>query len=262
MPELPEVETIIRTLAPRVTGRRILRVEFLAPRAALFAPDETAARLRGRTILEVTRHGKHLLFRLDQGWLDVHLRMTGKLLLDAAPSLHARAILVLDDGRLVFDDVRQFGYLCWRPDLTELATLGPDTLEISLDDLAARLRGRHGRIKPLLLNQTVVSGLGNIYVDEVLFRARLHPCTNASRLGPARLRRLHQAIRTVLEEAIEAGGSSISDYVDANGAPGTFQLRHLVYHREGAHCVHCGATIRRIVVAQRGTRFCPRCQRR
>jgi formamidopyrimidine-DNA glycosylase len=130
-----------------------------------------------------------------------------------------------------------------------------------VDEFAARLAGRSGRIKPLLLDQSFLRGLGNIYADESLFRARIHPLTAASRLGPARIARLHQAIQDVLQAAVAAGGSSISDYVDADGRAGFFQVQHLVYGKQGEPCTRCGAPIRRIVVAQRGTHYCPKCQR-
>jgi formamidopyrimidine-DNA glycosylase len=129
-----------------------------------------------------------------------------------------------------------------------------------VEEFAARLAARRGRIKPLLLNQAVLRGLGNIYVDESLFRARIHPLASVARLAPLRVRRLHAAIQEVLRAAVEAGGSSISDYVDADGRAGSFQVQHQVYGREGAPCPRCGTAIRRIVVGQRGTHYCPGCQ--
>ena len=142
-----------------------------------------------------------------------------------------------------------------------MARLGPEPLEIALEEFRARLR-RKARIKPLLLNQAFLAGLGNIYVDESLFAAGIHPLASAAKLGPARAAKLHQAIREILTEAIASGGSSISDYVDAEGRRGWFQVRHCVYGREGEPCVRCGAPIKKIVVAQRGTHFCPKCQKR
>jgi len=263
MPELPEVETVLRSIAARVTGRRILAVRYLSPLAADGEPEAMAAALTGRRILEPRRKGKYLIFRLDAGWMWIHLRMTGKLLLDAPRTPWTRAILEFDDGHaLLFDDPRQFGRLVWSsapPD--DAGRLGPDALDLDLAQFAARLRGRRGRVKPLLLNQRVVSGLGNIYVDEALHRARIHPLASAARLAPGRLARLHQAVAEVLAEAIAAGGSSISDYVDADGRRGWFQFEHRVYGREGEPCPACGSAIRRIVLSQRGTHYCPRCQR-
>jgi formamidopyrimidine-DNA glycosylase len=215
-------------------------------------------RLKGRRIVRLGRHGKHILFELDRGWLDVHLRMTGKLLLDGARTPYTRAALKLDTGELLFDDVRQFGRMEWRD---SPPSLGPDWLGLELDEFVKQFAGRRSRLKPLLLNQAVFSGLGNIYVDEALHRAGLHPLVQAHRLTRMRLAKLHASIGQTLEEALALGGSSISNYVDGDGRPGLFQQRHRVYAREGEPCGVCGAAIRRIVVSQRGTHFCPRCQR-
>lgn len=243
-------------------GRRILSVRFLSPLAADGRPEELAARLAGARVECCERLGKHLLIRLGAGTLDVHLRMTGKLLWGAEPGPYARAVFELDEGRLVFDDVRQFGRMRWRAPGENPPGLGPDALGLSPEEFAARLRGRRGRIKPLLLDQAVIAGLGNIYVDEALFRARIHPLTPAPGLGPRRLASLHAAVAAVLREALAAGGSSVSGYVDARGQRGGFQARHFVYGRAGEPCLRCGAPVRRIAVAQRGTHFCARCQRR
>lgn len=263
MPELPEVETVRRMIAPRITGRVIREARYFSPLAAGGEPEAMAAALAGRRILGVRRKGKYLVFPLDAGWMWIHLRMTGRLLIDAPRTPWTRAVLEFDDGHaLVFDDPRQFGRLLWSsgpPD--DVSRLGPDALELDAEEFAKRLRGRRGRVKPLLLNQRILSGLGNIYVDEALHRARIHPLKPADRLGAARLARLHQAVADVLAEAIAAGGSSISDYVDAEGRRGWFQFAHRVYGREGEPCRTCGTAIRRIVVAQRGTHYCPRCQR-
>lgn len=255
MPELPEVETIVRGLAPHLPGRRIVQVRYLAPRAALGRNGATEA--AGQVIQRVRRHGKHILFDLEHGVIDIHLRMTGKLLLHADPSAYARAILEFDNGSLVFDDVRQFGYLIWRP---EPPVLGDDALGIEELRFIELLGGLRSRIKPALLDQDRIAGIGNIYADEALFRARIHPL--AAKLGALRLKRLHRAVQEVLEEAIARGGSSISDYVDAEGRAGSFQEAHRVYGRVGLPCLTCDVPIRRIVVGQRGTHFCPACQKR
>jgi formamidopyrimidine-DNA glycosylase len=263
MPELPEVETVVRTLAPRVVGRRITSVDFRSALVAGGQPGELASRLVGRQVVGLRRVGKFLVFDLDKGVLAAHLRMTGKLLWNAAPGPHTRAVLDLEGVPVLFDDIRQFGRLTWSEQLPDnIAKLGPDPLAMPARRFAALLRGRSGSLKPLLLNQEFLSGLGNIYVDECLFRARLHPLAQAAGLGSARAERLHVAIATVLTEAIAAGGSSISDYVDADGHTGSFQRFHRVYGRAGEPCVECGTPIARIVVAQRGTHFCPRCQKR
>jgi formamidopyrimidine-DNA glycosylase len=263
MPELPEVETVVRTLAPRVTGRTITAAEYLSPLAAGGSPVAMAARIAGKTIRSLRRAGKHVLFELSHGVLDAHLGMTGKLLLAPAPTRFARAVFTLDGGTLmVFDDARQFGRIRWyAAEPPGIARLGPDALEVTAVELARRLRGRRGRIKPLLLDQKLIGGVGNIYADEALHRARIHPLARAAGLGRTRIGRLHAAIVEVLAEAIAAGGSSISDYADAEGRRGWFQTSHRVYGRAGEPCPACGAPVRRIVLSQRGTHYCPRCQR-
>lgn len=257
MPELPEVETIVRSLAPKLAGQRVTEAHFYAPRVMRGAPEP---QLAGHTILEVSRHGKHILLRFDHGTLAIHLGMTGKLLIDGERTPYLRAEFQLDSCGLLFDDIRQFGRMAWSESLPEnVARLGPDPLEIPAAVFSERLRGKRGRIKSLLLNQTFVRGLGNIYVDEALHRAGVHPL--AGNIGNRRAGKLHAAIVAVLEEAIASGGSSISDYVDSDGQKGSFQDRHRVYGREGEPCHACGTAIVRVVVAQRGTHFCPRCQR-
>ncbi len=262
MPELPEVETIARTLAPRIVGRRIASARFASRFVMREDPERAAARLRGRTVIALRRYGKFLSLELDAGVvLAIHLGMTGKLLWNGEAGPHTRAVFDLDGARLVYDDIRQFG----RIEVSEclparIARLGPEPLAISEAEFLDRLKGR-GRIKPLLLNQAFLRGMGNIYVDEALFRARIHPRALAARLGRERARRLHRAIAEVLTAAIESGGSSISDYVDAEGRKGGFQAQHRVYGREGEPCVVCGTPIQRMVVAQRGTHYCPKCQR-
>lgn len=256
LPELPEVETVVRTLRPRIEGRRLLEVRLRTrkPWAA------QAGRAAGQMVHRVRRRAKYILFDLDEGLLAIHLGMTGKLLAGAEPGPYTRAVLLLDGERVVFDDVRQFGSLRWLP--AEPAGLGPDALSAPPGVFLERLAGRKTRLKALLLNQRFLAGLGNIYADESLFRAGIHPLAAASRLSRRRALRLHAAIQDVLAEAVAAGGSSVSDYVDADGRRGWFQMRHRVYQRTGEPCVVCGTPIRRILVAQRGTHFCPRCQRR
>jgi formamidopyrimidine-DNA glycosylase len=263
MPELPEVETVVRSVAPHLVGRRIRRARFYSRLVLRSNAARTATRLRGRRVDSVHRHGKFIVIGLSGGLtLTIHLGMTGSLLWDAEPGPHARAVFKLDAGRLVYDDPRQFGRIELGTSLPERAArLGPDALEVSLEEFTARLRARRGRIKPLLLDQRLLRGLGNIYADEALFRARISPLASASRLGARRTERLWKAIREVLEAAVNSGGSSVSDYVDADGRQGWFQVHHQVYGREGDPCPRCGARIRRIVVAQRGTHYCPRCQR-
>jgi formamidopyrimidine-DNA glycosylase len=262
MPELPEVETVVRTLAPHLPGRRIIRAEFRSRFVTPGDPGALANRLTGRRIRSVARYGKFILIELDRGMLSVHLGMTGKLLLDAPRGPHSYGVLELDRGVLIYDDPRQFGRIEWHASLPDrLARLGPEPLAISLAAFTRELRRRKGRIKPLLLNQRFLRGLGNIYADEALFRARIHPLAMAPRLSRQRIARLHESITTTLRLAIEHRGSSISDYVDAAGERGAFQLMHQVYGKEGRPCPVCGATIRKITLGQRGTHYCPRCQR-
>lgn len=260
MPELPEVETIVRGLAPRVRGKTVGSIEFLSPRVLRGGPEPL---IRGCEIQEVSRYGKHILLRFQTGTLAIHLGMTGKLLLDGEVTPYLRAELQLMGGsRLLFDDIRQFGRMDWSETLPKnVAKLGPDALEIEAKEFAEALAKRSTRIKSLLLNQEFLRGLGNIYVDEALFRSEIHPLTPASTIKREASKRLHRAIVDVLQEAIEGGGSSISDYVDASGNRGAFQERHRVYGREGKPCVVCSSPVERVVVGQRGTHFCPRCQR-
>jgi len=260
VPELPEVETVYRTLEPRLTGRVIVGVRFASRLVMRDDPDRAAAQLRARKVTGMRRQGKFLIVELSGGLtMSIHLGMTGRLLWNGAEGPHTRAVFELDRGRLVYDDMRQFGRI--EIGAARVWKLGPDALSLTEDEFVSRLAVRRGRIKPLLLNQTFLSGLGNIYADEALFRARVHPLSPAGKISPARARRLWRSINEVLKEAVAGGGSSISDYVDADGRKGSFQQLHRVYGRENKRCVACGARIRRIVVGQRGTHYCPRCQR-
>ena len=264
MPELPEVETVTRSLAPLV-GRRIESAEFRSVRILRGGdPDRMAARIQGRRIAGLKRYGKFILASLEGGgYLLIHLGMTGRLLLGGDPGKHTHAILTLDRGVLLFDDSRQFGCIQFSEEFpARVARLGPEPLEISPEAFAAELKRHKTRVKALLLNQSFVRGVGNIYADEALFRACIHPLAIACRLRGERPRRLHAAMTAVLSEAIAAGGSSISDYVDAQGRKGFFQFSHRVYQRTGEPCVDCGTAIRRVLVTQRSSHFCPKCQRR
>jgi formamidopyrimidine-DNA glycosylase len=266
VPELPEVETVARSIAPLV-GRRIVTAEFRNLRILRGGdPDEMSRRIQGRRITGIKRYGKYILFTLDKnkgGYLIVHLGMTGRLLLGGAPGKHTHAIFTFDRGVLMYDDSRQFGRLLYSEEFPErLLQLGPEPLEVRFEDFAAAMKGRKTKIKSLLLNQNFLRGVGNIYADESLFRAGIHPLALAWRIRPDRARRLYDSIIAVLQEAIAAGGSSISDYVDAEGRAGFFQISHRVYQRAGEPCVTCGNVIRRTVVAQRSSHFCPACQKR
>ena len=275
MPELPEVETVARGLRAHLPGRRILGVR-LGKTDFIDDPASLEARVPGTRILAVHRHGKFLEIELapapseESGAglsLLVHLGMTGQLTTrNAAEPVapHTHAFFALDDGReLRFTDSRRFGrMLVAAPQRRDeiLGVLGFDALAASEQEFRSRLEHRRARIKALLLDQRVFRGMGNIYTDESLWRAHLHPARIAAALRPEEIGRLHRAVQAVLTAAIRLGGSSISDYVNADGEPGEFQIRHRVYQREGKNCSRCRAIIRRVIVAGRSSYFCPRCQ--
>ena len=264
MPELPEVETVVRSLAPLV-GRRIVTAEFRNVRVLRGGdPDHMSARLAGRRVLSVKRYGKFIVATIEGGgYLMIHLGMTGRLLLGGASGKHTHAVMTFDRGTLLFDDSRQFGCIEYSEEFPKrVARLGPEPLEIAFADFAADIKRRKTRIKALLLNQTFVRGIGNIYADEALFRAGIHPQALTRRIRKDRARKLYDAIGEVLTEAIAAGGSSISDYVDAEGRSGFFQFSHRVYQRTGEPCTVCKTPIRRVIVTQRSSHYCPQCQKR
>lgn len=264
MPELPEVETIVSMLRPGLLGRRIQGVNLLWPRTlAEPAVEGFAPRIRGQVFQAVRRRGKFILFTLSPDSLLIHLRMSGDLLLEplqVPPAAHHRLLLDLDNGqRLAFNDTRKFGRV-WLVDDPQriLGELGPEPLDNSFTaaDLYHRLQGSQRQLKPLLLDQSFLAGLGNIYTDEALHLAGLHPLTKANRLDEAQAARLWESIRTTLEQGIRHNGASI-DWVYRGG---DFQNYFRVYQRAGQPCPVCGTTVQRIVVGQRGTHFCPLCQ--
>jgi len=274
MPELPEVETIARTLAPEVVGREILSVRALDPSALHPSPAAFAALAVGRRITHVRRRGKLLLLDLDdQGILAVHLRMTGRVMALAPgceperQSPGPRAVLTLsDDARLCFSDVRRFGSMhAFAPGEIDVwpfyASLGPEPLSMTAAEFRARLGQGRARIKALLLDQHVLAGIGNIYADESLFRAGIRPDTPASALSLRRRDALFAAILAVLTQAIAENGSSIRDYRDAHGDAGAFQNSFRAYGRGGQPCLACGSLMQTMRVAGRGTTFCPQCQK-
>jgi formamidopyrimidine-DNA glycosylase len=279
MPELPEVETIARGVNERVRGDRIIQAWFSSHREPFKTPAGRQSKgLEGRIFLAVHRTGKHIVCELgaahgsllDEGvgaqWI-VHLGMTGRLLVttpDGPVAAHTHARLSLASGReLRFVDPRRFGRLEFR-DLGRsegFIRTGEEPLTLGAEGFAALFRGRQLSIKAALLNQNLLTGVGNIYADESLFRAGIRPSRRAGRLTRAELERLRLGLREVLEHAIRLGGSSVSDYVDADGVRGFFQLEHCVYQRTGLPCRVCKTPIRRILVGGRGTHYCPRCQR-
>jgi formamidopyrimidine-DNA glycosylase len=282
MPELPEVETIANGVHARVQGGRIAGVWTSGKPQTFKTPEsEIVDALTGATIESVRRVGKTIVMTVRRGSAKepteflIHLGMTGRLLV-SSPDIpmppHTHAVLTLADGREVrFVDPRRFGRLSIHAGDLHRATgrlqspasyVGPgrEPLTISLDEFVAIFRGRKTPIKAALLNQSLLHGVGNIYADEALFRAGIRPRRQAARLTRDELARLRIALQTVLKRAIKLGGSSVSDYVDAEGMRGYFQIEHKVYGHGGDPCTVCGTPIKKIVVAGRGTHFCPQCQ--
>lgn len=275
MPELPEVETVVRALAGNLIGRTISAVEVLHRPSISGSPSKPDC-LRGRRIEHIFRRGKFIRMNLDGGLgMAVHLRMTGWLGVrpigakDPKFDPYTRLRFQLDDGSecLIFQDIRTFGRV-WCGETAKLermkalAKLGPEPLAIDAETFAKRLRGKSGGLKALLLNQEFLAGVGNIYADESLFAARLHPLAKASRVKTAHAHKLHAAIQQILSAAIAAGGSSVENFRRPDGEKGWFQRELLIYGRGGEPCSSCRTPVKRIVVGQRGTWFCPSCQRR
>jgi formamidopyrimidine-DNA glycosylase len=274
MPELPEVETIANGLNARVAGDTIESVWLGKKPEPLKSPAKEIARtLDGAHIKKVHRIGKHIVFDLKHGkdsaqWI-VHLGMSGRMLIaepDSEIAKHTHAIAKLASGKeLRFVDPRRFGRLSVviARDQQPSGFTGPgsEPLTISLEDFSKLFHKRNTPIKAALLNQKLLHGVGNIYADESLFRAGIRPRRKAGSLTRLELAKLHSAVQTVLKEAIALGGSSVSDYVDASGEEGFFQLQHRVYGRTNAYCYVCRTPIKRIIVGGRGTHYCPKCQR-
>ena len=271
MPELPEVETIRRDLAPRVVGRGITAVRIVRDRVSAVegaSPTSFRRKLKGRRIEKIERHGKYLLFALSGGLhLAVHLRMTGSLLLRNAgdpDDPYLRAVLSLDDGtELRYADLRKLGRLRLVEDLREVTEkLGPDALShrLTAGYLLRALERRRAPVKAVLMDQKALAGLGNIYADEALFAACVNPLRRADTLSEEEVERLWRGIRDVLRDALGNRGSSFRDYVDVRGQAGRHQFEVRVFRRTGQPCYVCGAEIRRAKVGGRSVHFCPRCQ--
>ncbi|MBM3295869.1 MAG: bifunctional DNA-formamidopyrimidine glycosylase/DNA-(apurinic or apyrimidinic site) lyase [Candidatus Aminicenantes bacterium] len=272
MPELPEVETIAAGLRAGALGLTIKAAVCRLPKLLRETRPEDLAALAGSRVSAVRRRGKVLIMEAEGRALLFHLKMTGRFFWAGpgqTPDKHTHFILAFADAEeaLCFRDVRKFGFLRCLPcseveAAPEVVALGPEPLEISDTEFAARLAARKGRLKSVLLDQRVLAGVGNIYADEALHAAALHPRTPANRLSAEELGRLRTALRRILKAAIAAGGSSVRDYRSVDGGIGDFQTRHKVYGRKGEACRRCGGTIRRIVVGGRAAFYCPRCQRR
>lgn len=274
MPELPEVETVRRTLEKKLVGLSIEGVEMHLPKIVRQPPPEEFSHLlKGRKILRLGRRGKYLLLHLAGNLsLVIHLRMTGRLVVTAPDTpldKHTHAVFDLSNGdQLRFTDIRQFGRIWLAPtheldQISGFKDLGVEPLSenFTREFMKKELRRRRTRLKPLLLDQSFIAGLGNIYVDEALHRARLHPERLAAGLNPREITHLYQSIREVLTEGINNRGTSFRDYVDGDGRPGNYQERLRVYGREGKPCAKCGKPIIRIKVGGRSSYFCPCCQK-
>jgi len=270
MPELPEVETTRRALEPLLVGKRIAALEVREARLRWPVSPDLPARLEQCRILSLRRRGKYLLIETDAGTLIWHLGMSGSLrFLDkpGAPATHDHVDLILDGGACVrFNDPRRFGSvaLCAAPESHWLLeNLGPEPLDevFDTDYLARVARGRRVAIKLLLMNSRIVTGVGNIYANEALFHAQVHPKRQSGRISRTRLDRIVAGVKRVLSAAIRAGGTTLRDYVSGDGRPGYFQQTLTVYGREGEPCVSCGTPIKHVVLGQRATYYCPHCQR-
>lgn len=279
MPELPEVETLRRSLARHLVGRIISSVTILAPHVLTKDSRHRISQIIGASVSDVNRTGKCLAIELNNDrTVLIHLRMTGRLLWNMPAGSfdgHVHVVWTFSpsadagdpEDSLVYRDVRKFG----RIDLVEkhaahqssiLQRAGPDILSVDFEDFSTRIRARRSQIKYVLLDQQVMAGVGNIYADEILFDAGIHPRARTANLTADGMQKLYASTRRILEKAIECGGSSIRDYIHTDGEAGRFQEQHRIYQRGGETCFLCGAVIQSIKVGGRTSSFCPRCQRR
>jgi formamidopyrimidine-DNA glycosylase len=276
MPELPEVETVLRGLRKSALGRRIAQVEVGHPGVIVGEPASFAERVEGRSIARLRRKGKVLVAELAGGGaadlvcLVIRLGMTGQVTVQACnsplePHTHVRMRFEGEPQELRFRDVRRFGRLrCLTREELEalLRSLGPDARHVTEKEFSLAMRARRSAVKSWLMNQQMLAGLGNIYADEALFRARIHPLAQPERISPPAARRLYKAVQTILKNAIELQGTSLRDYIDIEGRPGNYRQRLRVYQKTGTPCPRCRSPIARMVIAGRSSHFCPRCQRR
>jgi formamidopyrimidine-DNA glycosylase len=265
MPELPEVQTVVDTLKPKVIGKTIIGIRLNRSDILRPAGFDLPSQLQGINIRKLHRRGKRIVVQLDDGnRFYIHLGMTGRLTMEMAdaPLLpHTHLVLQLADGEVRFRDPRRFGGIWWLGlEESSDGEMGPEPLTIRPSQLAQRLGKTTRAVKSALLDQSVVAGLGNIYVDESLFRARIHPLRPANTLEEDEIARLNRAIKTTLRRALRHRGSTLRDYFDAEGNPGAFQKLHAVYDRTGQKCRRCRTRIVRVVLGGRSTHFCPNCQ--
>lgn len=271
MPELPEVETIRRGITPHADGQTITKVVVRDHRLRFGVPRDLPQRLTGQRIRQIERRAKYLLLHVDSGALMLHLGMSGRLHVVTAadpPGKHAHLDIALGNGDILrLTDPRRFGMALWLPEPVAqhqlLAALGPEPMAAGFtpQTLHIAAKGRKAPIKNMIMDNHVVVGVGNIYASESLFRAGIHPKRAAGRVSAVRLTALHDAIRVVLAKAIEAGGTTLRDFSGADGNPGYFQQDVAVYGRDGQPCITCSTPIKRVVIGQRASYYCPRCQR-
>ncbi len=265
MPELPEVENVIKSLVNKVSGKKIIAIEIITP-SIIYKRTDFIDLVQDKTIVNLERRGKYIIIRLDEGNLLIHLRMTGKLLFNGEMSKHTHLILSFTDGDyLIYNDVRKFGrinYLSNKElDIYLKTKVGLEPGLMEFEDFKSKLKNKRGPLKKILLDQTVIAGIGNIYADEILFASGIHPLTETSKLVNVDYIKLYDNIRGILEKAIIAGGSTIRDYVNGDGTAGGFQDAHQVYGRGGKECNVCGCNLEKIKVVGRTTVYCPICQR-
>ncbi len=266
MPELPEVQTVVDSLAPILINRKITAVKHLRGDILTPAGFDLAQLLAGKLVLTIHRRAKRIVFSLDDcNRFYIHLGMSGRLTVtrpEQPRAPHTHLVIEFGESELRFVDPRRFGGIWWMGQSPDDPALGPEPLSLRSAEFGKRLAGTRRAIKSALLDQYLIAGLGNIYVDESLFVAGVHPLMPANKLSPAQIQRLSRAIKQVLRRSIKARGSSLRDYVDANGERGSFQKLHKVYDRADQPCRTCKTSIRRIVLTGRSTHFCPQCQKR
>jgi len=268
MPELPEVETVVRTLRPTITGAKIAAIQLNRTDIVTPANTNLTPLLTGKTITSIDRRAKRIVITLDDcNRFYIHLGMSGRLTLDQVThptKLHTHFIIELENTttQIRFNDPRRFGGVFWLGTDSAEKDLGPEPLTLKPAHLAKQLQHTRRPIKAALLDQTIIAGIGNIYADEALFLAKIHPLTPANKLKPIQISALNRAIKQTLRQAINFKGSTLRDYVNADNSPGGYRTKHKVYDRAGDPCTRCRTPIKRIVLTARSTCFCPDCQKR